>query len=423
MKQKSEESMNIHLHLEHFPSRALSRRSFLKTISALPLTHSALAAVPAASRKQFAYVGTYTGAVGNGGSGEGIYLYEVHPQTGALALIKLASKVPSPSCVTIHPSQKFLYAGNEITSFQDGSEKGGSVTAYAIDRSSGELKLLNTVASKGAGPAHISVDHSGKYLFVANYDSGSIGVLPIGSDGRLGTSTEAHKDTGSVGPKKSSNAPTDGFSISGHDNPHAHMIQASPDNKFVLYTDLGQDRIYVSAFDPASGKLTPAAAAYASLPPGDGPRHFAFHPNSQWLYSIQEEASTIVFFHYDPKSGELKSEQTVSTLPQGFHGTNFTSEILISSDGRFLYAANRLHDTIATFAIATTGRLTLIGESSTLGDYPAAFNIDPGGNFLYACNLRSDCIACFRIDRRSGLLKFTGNYTGVGSPGSIVFLT
>jgi 6-phosphogluconolactonase len=216
--------------------------------------------------------------------------------------------------------------------------------------------------------------------------------------------------------------PRDSFAISGHNGPHAHMILASPDNRYVLYTDLGQDRIYISAFDKATGTLSPNVnAAYASLPPGDGPRHFAFHPNGQWLYSIQEEGSTLVFFRYDAATGVLTSQQTLPTLPTGFHGTNFTSEVLVSSDGRFLYAANRLHDTIAIFAIAGDGRLTPLEEIATLGDYPASFNIDPSGNFLYACNLRSDSITCFRIDRKTGLLGFTGSYTGVGSPASIVF--
>jgi 6-phosphogluconolactonase len=409
--------------------RAYSRRGFLMGVSALALTHSAFSDVPAPvggsrTEKRFAYVGTYTGAVANGGSGQGIYLYEMNPTTGELTFIKLAANAASPSCLALHPSRKYLYAGNEIDSFPGRQGNGGSVSAYAVDAESGNLDLLNAISSEGKGPAYISADHAGKYVFAANYDDGSIAVLPILPDGRLGAATDSHKDMGSVGPRVATSAPKQNFAISGHDRPHAHMILASPDDNYVLYTDLGQDRIYVSALDKATGKLTPNdKAAYVSLPPGDGPRHFAFHPNGQWLYAIQEEGSTLVFFHYDAKTGVLASQQTVSTLPVGFHGTNFTSEVLVSPDGRFLYAANRLHDTIAIFAIAADGQLTPLGETPTLGDYPASFNIDPSGAFLYACNLRNDSITCFRIDRKTGLLKFTGSYTGVGSPGSIVFLS
>jgi 6-phosphogluconolactonase len=419
--------------LDRFPTRiaqgSYSRRSFLLGASAAVLAQSVFATehgLDGGSRtdKRFAYVGTYTGAIANGGSGQGIYLYEMNVGSGELAPIKLAADTASPSCLTLHPSQKYLYAGNEIDSYPGAHGKGGSVTAYAVDKKTGGLKLLNAVSSEGKGPAYISVDRAGKYVLAANYDDGSVAVLPIQSDGSLGAATYSHKDSGAIGGKRAPNAPKDGFAISGHDGPHAHMILASPDNKFVLYTDLGQDRIYVSALDGVTGTLTPdQRAAFAPLPSGDGPRHFAFHSNGRWLYSIQEEGSTVVFFRYDAETGKLASQQTVSTLPTGFRGTNFTSEVLVSADGKFLYAANRLHDTIAIFAIAADGQLTLRGEVSTLGDYPASFNIDPSGSFLYACNLRSDSITCFRIDRSTGWLKFTGSYVGVGSPGSIVFLS
>jgi 6-phosphogluconolactonase (cycloisomerase 2 family) len=200
------------------------------------------------------------------------------------------------------------------------------------------------------------------------------------------------------------------------------MIAPDPENKFVLVADLGQDRIYSYSFDANTGKLAQGAAAFASLPSGDGPRHFAFHPNGHWLYSIQEEASTVVFFEYDEAAGTLAGRQTVSTLPEGFAGTSFAAEILVSPDGGFLYAANRLADTIAVFAIDAQGMLKAVGETSTHGDYPGQCRIDPSGKFLYACNRRSDNITSFRIHRESGLLSFTGRYTGVGSPASLTFL-
>jgi 6-phosphogluconolactonase (cycloisomerase 2 family) len=201
------------------------------------------------------------------------------------------------------------------------------------------------------------------------------------------------------------------------------MIAPDPQSKFVLATDLGQDRIYTYRLDRGTGKLGSAdRATFASLPSGDGPRHFVFHPNGHWLYAIQEEASNIVLFSYDAANGSLAPRQTISALPRGFSGTSFASEILVSPDGRFLYAANRLHDSIADFSIGADGTLRPIGETSTMGDYPGQCRIDPSGNFLYACNRRSDSITCFRIRRDTGLLAFTGQYTAVGSPASITFV-
>ncbi len=169
--------------------------------------------------------------------------------------------------------------------------------------------------------------------------------------------------------------------------------------------------------------MTPSdSTPVVSLPSGDGPRHFAFHPNGHWMYSIQEEASTIAFFHFDPDAGALTVQQTISALPAGFAGTSFASEIQVSADGKFLYSANRLHDSISVFSIAANGTPELIGETSTMGDYPRHCRIDPTGNFIYSCNQRSDSITSFRIDRHTGLLTFTGRYAPVGSPAIITFL-
>jgi 6-phosphogluconolactonase (cycloisomerase 2 family) len=267
------------------------------------------------------------------------------------------------------------------------------------------------------------VDASGKYVFVANYAGGSVAVIPIQPTGALGAAAYVHQDTGSVGPTVPTSAPPGSFAFSGHDGPHAHMIQADPGNRFVVATDLGQDRIYVSALDAGSGKLSPATGSPFSLPPGDGPRHFAFHRNGRWLYSVQEEASTVVFFHFDPATGSLSPQQTISTLPRGFKGTNFTAEILLSPDDRFLYISNRLHDTVGILSLNHEGRLTFVGEASTMGDYPRHIQIAPGGAFLYACNQRSDAITSFRVDRNTGQLRFTGQYTAMHSPACILFMT
>lgn len=404
---------------------SLSRRAFLRMASALAFVRFANRpalgfALNASHGRILAYVGTDTKPVDGAANGKGIYLYEVHQQTGALSLLKLAAETTSPSWLSLHPSGQYLYAVNEVSDY-DGNN--GSVSAFSIDRTSGDLRALNVVSSHGAGPTHMSIDASGKYAFVANYFGGSIAVLSIETNGSLGPAVFIHQDQGSLGSVHATDAPPGSFAISGHDTPHAHMIQAGPANRFVLQTDLGQDRIYVYKFDSNTGKLTPANTPFVSLPSGDGPRHFAFHPNGRWMYSIQEEASTLVFFRYDPSVGSLVAQQTVSTLPPGFTGTNFCSEVMVSPDGRFLYAANRLHNSIAVFEIAQNGKLHRVGEALTEGDYPNQIILDPSGNTLYACNQRSDQITSFRVNRKTGMLTFTGKYQPVGTPMCMAFLT
>lgn len=408
------------------PMQNLSRRLFLRGAAGSAFAHlgaqSMRAQAPLTrSGKLFAYVGTYTGAVGNLGNGEGIYLFDVDRATGELTNRRLVATSRNPSWIVLHPSRKFLYAVNEVANYEGDS---GSVSAFAIDPHTGELRGLNTVSSAGAGPAYLSLDRTGKFALVANYGGGSIAVLPLRADGSLGAAVEVHHDMGSTGSPRATDAPPGSFAISGHDAPHAHMIAPDLRNRFVLATDLGQDRIYSYRFDATTGKLIANSAhPFTALPSGDGPRHFAFHPNGRWLYSIQEEASTIAFFHYDAATGALTERQTISALPPGFAGTSFASEILVAPGGRFLYGANRLHDTIAAFAIGGEGRLTPAGEASTLGDYPSQFLIEPGGQFLYACNRRSDSITCFHLHPQTGVPVFTGKYAGVGSPACIGILS
>ncbi len=405
--------------------RGVSRRHFLKGAAALALAHSALGTAQEAVRRvtaktTLAYVGTYTGAVGAGSNGEGIYRFAMHEETGALTERTLMAKTPDPSWIAIHPSKKYLYAVNEVSDYNGNS---GSVSAFAIDEASGDLTALNVVSSEGAGPCYLSIDAKGKHAYVANYGGGSVAVLPILEGGLLGAATDVHHDAGKLGAAQASDAPAGSFAVSGHDAPHAHMILPDPKGKFVLATDLGLDAIYVYRIDASTGTVSFGDGVEgARLPSGDGPRHFAFHPNGEWIYSIQEESSTVAVYRYDFATGALTAQQTVSALPEGFAGTSFASEILASPDGKFLYAANRLHDTIAVFSIRSDGNLKRLGETSTMGDYPGQCRIDPTGSFLYACNRRSDSIACFRIHRETGMLTFTGQYAAVGSPGSITFL-
>lgn len=376
-----------------------------------------------------AYVGTYSSPLRDvrptqvdlpPGNGRGIHLFQVDRATGAMSPCGVFELGSSPSCLAINSAGTRLYSANETDKM--GEPDPGSISSFAIDRKDGQLTLLNTVSSGGAGPTHVSFHPSGKFLLVANYFGGSVAVFPILPDGQLGPASDIKTDAGTVGPKKATSAPAGSFAFSGHDQPHAHMIECDPSGRFALHVDLGLDQILMWRFDAQKGTLTPNDPPHLSLPPGDGPRHFAFHPNGRWFYSIQEEGSTIALFDYDADKGHLTSRQWISSLPPGFAGSNFCSEILVSADGRFVYAGNRLHDSIAIFSVGETGTLTFVGEEWTHGNYPRSFNFDPTGRFLYCCNQRADNIAVFRVDPRSGGLSFTGLYTPVGNPSIIVFL-
>jgi 6-phosphogluconolactonase (cycloisomerase 2 family) len=363
-----------------------------------------------------AYVGTYTP------HGQGIYLFVFDPISGVLTQVKVVAQVQSPSWLTLHPNGTLLYAVNEIANFNGTTS--GSVSAFSVDRASGDLTLLNVVSSEGALPVHMSVDPTGKFAFVANYGGGSIAVLPIQSDGSLGNATDVHTDVGAVGPILATNAPPGSFAISGHNAPHAHMIESDQAGRFVLHTDLGQDRIYSWILNLSTGTLSPNSTPFISVPPGDGPRRFAFHPNGRWIYSINEEASTLIFFDYDTATGLLTEHQMVSVLPPGFAGTSFAAEVRVSADGRLVMASNRLHDSIAFFRVdPMTGELTFIDDLWTQADYPRSFTVDPTGKFVCACNQRSDVLTTFRISDGGGHGKIEGRYTPVGSPACMVFLT
>ncbi len=410
------------------------RRSFLKTSvafgGATRLMQRMLRAQSGdAARPLVAYVGTFSSPLRDvlptqvdlpPGNGRGIHLFQVNRATGAMTPAGIHEMGTSPSCLALNTSGTRLYSANETD--RVGAQKEGTVSAFAIDRADGKLELLNTVRSGGAGPTFVSVHPSGRFVLVANYFGGSIAVLPVLPDGRLGAAADIKNDAGKLGPTRAANAPPGSFAVSGHDRTHAHMIQADPSGRFVLHLDLGLDKIFVWKFDGQKGVLTPSEPPAVSLPPGDGPRHFCFHPNGRWFYSIQEEGSTIVLFDYDAAGGRLAARQTISSLPPGFAGTNFCSEILVSADGRFVYAGNRLHDSIGIFSIGPDGTLAFAGEEWTRGNYPRSFNFDPTGRFLYCCNQRADNIAVFRVDRQTGRLAFTGHYTDVGNPSSIVFL-
>jgi len=411
-----------------------SRRAFLTTsatfVGALPFAANlASAQAKPSSRPLMAYVGTFSSPLKDvlptqvdlpPGNGRGIHQLTVDRNTGATTPAGLYELGTSPSCLAVNANGTRLYSANETDRVGEGKE--GTVSAFAINSADGQLTLLNTVRSGGAGPTYISLHPSGRHLLVANYFGGSIAVLPVLPDGRLGEATDVKQDAGDIGPTRAKNAPPGSFAFSGHDRTHAHMIQADPQGHFVLHADLGLDRLFVWKFDEQKGTLTPNDPPSVALPPGDGPRHFYFHPNGRWFYSIQEESSTIVLFDYEATTGRLTARQTISTLPPGFAGSNFCSEILVSADGKFVYAGNRLHDSIGIFAVGPKGDLTYVGEEWTRGNYPRSFSFDPTGRFLYCCNQRADNVAVFRVDRNTGGLRFTAHYIPVGNPSMIAFV-
>ena len=375
-----------------------------------------------------AYVGTYTSPLKNmlktqvdlpPGNGRGIHLFHVNRATGEMTPFGIHEMGTSPSALAFNEDKTILYSANETERI--GETEAGSVSAFTINPADGKLTLINSVSSGGKGPAHLSIHPSGKFVLVANYFGGSVSVLPIQADGSLGEATDFKQDTGKIGPAKATNAPPGSFAFSGHDQAHAHMIESDPSGRFVLHVDLGQDKIYIWKFDAEKGTLSPADQPSVSLPPGDGPRHFHFHPNGKWLYSLQEEGSTIVLFDYDATNGHLSERQTISSLPPGYAGSNFCSGIMLSEDGRFVYVGNRLHDSIGIFSVGESGELTFLADEWTRGNYPRSFNFDPTGKFLYSCNQRADHIAAFRVDQEAGTIEFTGHYTPVGNPSTIVF--
>jgi 6-phosphogluconolactonase len=379
----------------------------MKSISKLcfPAAVLALASLVQASPKSeyFVYVGTYTG-----GNSKGIYGFRFHPSGGTLEPMGLMAETVSPSFVAVSPNHKFLYAVNEIDDF--GGQKAGSVSAFAIDGKTGKLTFLNQVSSRGGAPCHVSVDKTGKTVLVANYNGGSVAAFPVKDDGRLGEASAFVQHAGSSVDK------------SRQEGPHAHSFYPSLDNRFAIAGDLGLDEVVVYKLDAANSGLTANDPPFAKVPPGGGPRHFAFHPSAKFGYTNNEMTSSVTAFTYDAARGALTSIQTISTLPQGFSGNNSTAEIFVHPNGKTLYVSNRGHNSIAVFAIdAKKGTLTALEQVSTQGKTPRGFAIDPTGGYLLAGNQDTDNIMIFRIDPKSGRLK-AGKLVDAPKPVSIAFV-
>lgn len=368
-------------------------------ITAVVFSFTALSAVSAEPLR--IYIGTYTRGQN---SSKGIYRSILDTDTGELSNPLLAAEATNPSFLEIHPNGKYLYAVSEV----GGS---GGVSAFAIDRNTGDLKLLNQQPSGRAGPCHVNIDHTGRNVLVANYGSGSASVIPIKPNGTLGEPTGFVQHTGSsVNPNRQK-------------EPHAHSINPSPDNRFAFVADLGIDKIMIYKLDVEKGTIETNNPPFAKLKPGAGPRHFTFHPNGKYAYVINELDCTVTAFTYEPVSGALSDIQSITTLPEGFNGTNTCAEVRVHPTGRFLYGSNRGHDSIAVYRINRRyGTLTFVEHETADIKTPRNFNIDPSGKFCLVANQDSDSVVVFRINRRTGELEPTGHKITVGRPVCIRFL-
>lgn len=388
--------------------RVISSLSLLALVTVL--FSAATSAQKHASNKPFlVYVGTYT----NKTASKGIYAYSFDPGVGKLTSLGVAAESEDPSFVAVHPNGKFLYAVNETDHF--GGQKSGAVSAFSIDTRTGKLTLLNQLATQGAGPCYVSLDKTGKFVFVANYDGGSIAVFPVREDGGLAAASAFAQHTGSSADKER------------QEGPHAHWIATSPDNRFVLAADLGLDEILIYRFNAAKGTLAPNTPPFVKLDPGAGPRHVAFHPSSKFAYALTEMGDSVTAFTYKANDGSLTPLETVSalsTLHKDHVGVKEAAEISVHPTGKFLYASNRAGiDTISAFSIdPAKGTIKLKNEYPTMGKTPRNFAIDPTGKFLLAANQESNNIVIFRIDPVTGALSPNGEVTEVPAPVCIAFL-
>jgi 6-phosphogluconolactonase len=370
----------------------------------MSVTLFAAATASSFAGESLVYFGTYTGA-----KSQGIHVSRFDSVTGKLSAPELAAKITNPTFLAVAPGGNFLYAVSEVDEI--GGQRTGVVAAFALDAKTGKLTPLNQQNSGGSGPCHISVDTTGKCLLVANYGGGSIAALPIHADGSLGETAIILQHSGSsVDPDRQT-------------GPHAHSIFPSPDNRFTLDCDLGLDKIFINQLDESAAKLTPANPSFATVAPGSGPRHLAFSRDGKFVYVINEMGGTITIFSYVATNAAMSEVQTISTLPKDFSGNNTAAEIALHPNGKFLYASNRGHDSIALFSVdQQTGELTFVERQSTLGRTPRHFAVDPTGRWLLAENQGSDSVVVFAIGPDNGKLKPTGQSISVGAPVCAVFV-
>ncbi len=359
-----------------------------------------------AGQEMFVYFGTYTKT-----SSKGIYVSRFDAFNEKISEPELAAETTNPSFLALHPDGRFLYAVGEMNGFDGRPE--GAVKAYSIHTANGHLALLNQQSSGGKGPCHISTDHHGKVVLVANYGGGNIAAFPIDKNGHLSKSTAFVQHVGSsVHPQRQK-------------EPHAHSINVDPSNRFAVAADLGIDKLMIYQLNTASGTLTSNDPSFSELHPGAGPRHFSFHPHGRFAYAINELDCTVTAFAFNRKKGLLKPIQKISTLPEGenLHPGYSTAEVLVHPSGKFLYGSNRGHDSIVVFAInQKNGRLALVENKPTQGKTPRNFGIEPTGKFLLAANQNSDTVVVFRINPDTGRLTPTGQVLSVPMPACVRFL-
>ncbi len=372
----------------------------ITTLLAAVLTTSAIAA-----DSYHVYFGCYTNA--KSGS-KGIHISKFNTTTGDLSEPDLAAETGSPSFLAIHPSKKYLYSVGEMGT---PGQKGGGVSAFSISQPDGKLTLINQVSSVGAGPCHISVDKTGRMAMVANYGGGSVASYSIQANGGLSEAqTFVQHEGSSVNLKRQA-------------GPHAHSLNTSPDNRFGFACDLGLDKVLIYKLDPITGKMT--SHGHATVAPGSGPRHFAFHPSGKYAFVNNEILMTVTSFAYDAEKGALTEIATVSTLPEADRSKTglSTAETVAHPNGKFVYVSNRTHDTIAVFSCdPATGRLTLIQNAPAEGEIPRNFNLDPTGKWMIVAHQNSNTAALFKVDQDSGKLTFTGKKISVGGAVCVRFL-
>jgi len=364
-----------------------------------------MSALPSRSKKASTiFVGTYTEPKGS--RSEGIYVYQMDSTSGQLRFERLIKGVVNPSFLEIHPRQNFLYAVNEVESFN--GQAGGGVSTFSINSRSGEFTLLNEQISHAAHPCYVSIEQTGRFALVANYTGGSVAMLPIRTDGSLGVATDVIQHSGSsIHPERQT-------------GPHAHCILPDPINRFAICVDLGMDKLMIYQMDLEHGKLQ--LHHKVNVHAGAGPRHLTFHPNGQFAYLINELDATIIAYRFHSEAGRFEEFQKVSAVPQDFKGENLCADIHVSPDGKYLYASNRGHDSIVCFLVdENTGRLTYVNHVSTEGREPRNFAIDPSGTFLLVANQKTDNIVTFKIDPVTGQLFKTGYQVKVSMPVCVKF--
>jgi 6-phosphogluconolactonase len=347
------------------------------------------------SQNNYLLIGTYTST-----KSEGIYVYKFDTATAENSFVSVA-KTSNPSFLTVSANKKFVYAVGENV---DSTIRpiGGTIAAFSFNKMNGTLTQINKQPSGGKNPCYITIDKTGKWIFVGNYSSGTIGLFATKKDGSIDSVIQVitHKGS-SINTQRQS-------------DPHVHATVLSADNKYLFAPDLGMDKVMIYAVDKKKGSLH--FSSFAASEPGSGPRHFTFHPNNKYAYLMEELTGTVVF--YKVNKGNLKMQQRINAMPRDYTGTMGSADIHVSPDGKFLYCSNRGEsNTISIFSINTmNGKLTIVGHQSTLGKTPRNFNVDPSGNFLLVANQNTDEIVIFKIDKKTGLLTDTGKRIHVPKP-------